>query len=112
MKPPLAKIFRDSLIHYLEKDERVEADRGYLGLDPEFAKTPAGPMRVAEKKDLQNTVRACHETVNKRLKQFEILHQVYRHDVLDHCFVFRAVAVITQLSFDVNEPLFPVEYND
>ena len=104
-------IFRDALMFYLDKDERVEADKGYRGVDPEFAKTPAGLTRGKEKK-LQSTVRSRHETVNKRLKQFGILSGVYRHDLFNHNFVFRAVAVITQLVFESGQPVFSVEYKD
>ena len=36
------KIFRDALVHDLDSDERVEADKGYRGENPEFTKTPGG----------------------------------------------------------------------
>ena len=60
---------------------------------------------------MQNTVRARHETVNKRLKQWGCLRKVFKHPPAKHCFVLRAVATITQLSFDMGEPLFQVVYN-
>ena len=57
-------------------------------------------------------VRARHETVNSRLKNFEILKQVYRHDLLDHADVFRSVAVLIQLAIENGEPLFQVNRED
>ena len=61
---------------------------------------------------MQSRVRSRQETVNKRFKQWEILVQVYRHDITMHGYVFRAIAVITQLAIENGEPLFPVDYND
>ena len=36
------KIFRDDLIKYLDENERVEADDGYSGENPEFCLTTRG----------------------------------------------------------------------
>jgi hypothetical protein len=57
-------------------------------------------------------VRARHETVNKRFKQWAILEQPFRHDVINHRDVFSAVVVITQLAIENGEPLFDVHYDD
>ena len=93
------EIFRDGLIYELEENERVEADNGYRALDPEFAKTPSGCSRREERVDMQNTVRARQETVNKRLKQFQCLVQPFRHYDFDkHSQLVCAVAVVTQLA--------------
>jgi hypothetical protein len=56
--------------------------------------------------------RQRQETVNKRFKQWGILRQTYRHDLVDHRDVFGAIVVLTQLAIQNAEPLFPVEYND
>ena len=61
---------------------------------------------------MMSIVRQRQETVNKRLKQWSILVQVYRHDIVDHRDVFAAILVITQLAISNGEPLFSVEYND
>ena len=47
-----------------------------------------------------------------RLKQWEILKQVYRHDITKHGYVLRAVAVVVQVAIENGEPLFQVDYND
>ena len=52
------------------------------------------------------------ETLNGRLKNWGILSQVYRHDIMRHGDVFRACAVVTQLTIQDGEPLFEVEYED
>ena len=61
---------------------------------------------------MQGRVRVRHETLNGRLKNWGILSQVFRHDIRRHGDVFRACAVITQLTIEHGEPLFVVEYGD
>jgi hypothetical protein len=52
--------------------------------------------------------------LNKRLKTWGILSQVFCHHIKMHGDVFRvcAVAVVTQLAIGNGEPLFEVEYTD
>ena len=110
---PDIKIFRAALVHYLDKDERVEADDGYIGEDPATAKTPNMFTRKKEKLAIQARVRNRQETVNKRFKQWACLKDRFRHSTEKHSACFRAVAVLTQLSFEFGMPLFSVaEYDD
>ena len=37
---------------------------------------------------------------------------MYRHDIMTHGTIFRAIAVMTQLAIKNGEPLFDVEYKD
>ena len=50
--------------------------------------------------------------LNRQLKTWGIVSQVYRQDVLKHGDVFQAYAVATQLTNKNGEPLFEVEYTD
>jgi hypothetical protein len=50
--------------------------------------------------------------LNGRLKKWGILSQVYRHNIMRHGNVFRACAVMTQLTIENGEPLFEAEYKD
>ena len=68
-------------------------------------------MNPAENRGMQGRVRARHEMLNGRLKK-EILSQVFRHHIMMHGDVFRACAVVTQLTIENGEPLFEVEYDD
>jgi len=61
-------------------------------------------------KSLKDDVRARHETVNKRLKQFGILKRVFRQELCKHKTVFTAVAVITQIAIRNGEEPYQVEY--
>jgi hypothetical protein len=104
------QIFRDfGMKDALEEGERVEADDGYAALDPEYVKTRSSPLHSIEMRDVRNSIRARHETVNKRLKQWGVLREVFRHDSSKHSMCFRAVAVLTQLSIENGEPLFPIK---
>ena len=105
---PDIKIFRDSLISFLDPFERVEADDGYVGEQPAKCKTPGGFASHSDNVagELRNRIRSRHETVNARLNYFGALKQLYRHSLLDHGAVFRAVAILCQLSFENGEPLF------
>lgn len=108
-------IFKNSLATYLTRNERVEADDGYRPSDPGKVKSKSGhSSRNASEGilDLQNRVRARHETANKRIKQFAALSGIFRHDLKHHSdFVF-AAAVITQIVIEMGEPLFQVEYRN
>ena len=111
-KWPDINIFRDALKHYLLINERVEADDGYIGEAPGKVKCPASFVNPIENEGMQQRVRSRHETVNKRFKQWGVLNQIYRHNIEDHADIFRAIVVLTQLSMENGEPLFPVRYKD
>jgi hypothetical protein len=61
---------------------------------------------------MQSRVRSRHETLNGRFKCWGILKQIYRHDVAKNGQVFRAIAVIIQLTINYGQKLFAVEYSD
>lgn len=110
-KWPDIKIFRHALINQLSEGERVEADDGYVGESPRHIKIP-DPSNNDEVEQMRSTVRKRHETVNWRFKQIGALKQVFRHDIVFHSSVTRAVVVITQLAFENGEPVFDVDYDD
>lgn len=105
-------IFRNALKNELGDGEKVEADLGYRG-EPGCVSVPdcsafLNPVGRRQKA----LARSRHETLNKRLKQWHCLHDTFRHDLVKHGSVFRAVAVITQVAIENGEPLFSVDYND
>ena len=61
---------------------------------------------------MQGRARARHEMLNGWLKNWGILSQVFRHHIMTHGDVFRACAVVTQLTIENSEPLFKVKYED
>lgn len=106
------RIFREGgLQSAIDFGERVEADDGYRG-DPTTLRVPADVLtRQNEEADkMQKKVQGRHETVNARMKKFSILKDRYRHDITQHGYVFRAVAVLVQISLQNGDPLYNVEY--
>ena len=80
---------------FLDDFERVEADDGYVGESLFRAKVPKAVLsRPSEADAFQKRAQGRHETVNARLKAYAILHEVFRHDITQLGYVFRAVSVI------------------
>ena len=65
-------IFWDALIHYLDENERVEADNGYQGEAPTHVKCPNMFTRKEEISQCNSMFANRHETVNKRFKQWGV----------------------------------------
>ena len=105
---PDLKIFRSSLKYRLGPGEMVEADAGYPG-EPRTVRVPRTYVSTTDRL-AKERARARHETVNKRLKQWDCLKKPFRHDRRKHMIVFKAVAVITQLCFEAGEGPFQLRY--
>ena len=105
-------IFRQALMTELSANERVEADDGYVGESPQHIKCPASFTANPITKFMQERVRSRQETINNRFKFWCILAHPYRHDLGDHGDVFRAVAVVCQLTINQGERLFDCGYKD
>ncbi len=96
-------IFNKGLCRFVDPGEQVEADEGYVG-HPNKIKCPQIVGNTAEKWAMQGRVRAHHEILNGWLKYWGILSQVYRHNIMWYGNVFRACAVVTQLTIENGEP--------
>jgi hypothetical protein len=81
-------------------------------MDTYHVKCPKCAVNLKENRQMQGLVCARHETLNGRFKAWEILKQLYHHDIALHGYVFHAIAIIIQLTIHSGEPLFAVEYND
>ena len=103
-------IFRMGLKSLLyEAGEKAEADRGYRG-EKNTISLPSDDVITWKDKWQKNKIRSRHETVNTRLKNWNCLGNKFRHDIRKHSCVFRAVAVLTQLSMQYGgRPLFKIE---
>lgn len=112
---PDIEIFRLSLKHLLGENERVETDDGYIGEDPCVTKCPGGTRYMEDERwhNKRSSVRNKGETVNHRLKTFQVLGGTFRHEIEKHSMCFRACAVFVQLSFEIgNKKTFAVRnYN-
>jgi len=99
-----AAIARDGLVQVLDKYERFEADEGYISLDPQYCRAKNGVYSILNEGTKEHhrmmVLRARHETLNARLKNFSCLHDQFRHNLIKHSDCFYAVAVITQVNID------------
>ena len=111
-KWPDIKIMRSSLCSELDQNERVEADDGYIGEAPRRVKCPKSFTNKKDNEMMQSRARNRQETVNARFKKWQILRQIYGHDIVKHGDVFATIAIITQLSINRGEKLFEVKYKD
>lgn len=98
---PDIKIFKKKMLGCLRSDEFVIADEGYRH---GRCIIPSNVIEGAS--TIHKRVRARHETVNERLKNFNVLHHVFRHNVSLHAVCFHAVSQLTALSIKTTEPLF------
>ena len=102
---PDLKIFRSSLKQHLGPGEKVIADRGYKGDTRTYI---PGDAKIKAKEKINSILRARHETVNARLKNWGCLRQVFRHNRNKHHLLTKAVLVVTQISISIGNPLFQV----
>ena len=105
---PDINIFRRDLIYMLLPGEMVEADRGYRG-EEDYIRTNKMYVSRSDRR-AKRRARLRHETVNRRIKNFNILTTVFRSALHLHRHCFRAAAVITQLSFECGERPWQVRY--
>jgi hypothetical protein len=61
---------------------------------------------------MQTKVRSRQETVNKRFKNWGLLKQVFRHDILRHGGAFCAISVMTWIVISNGKKLFERDYRD
>jgi hypothetical protein len=88
------------------------ADSGYRG---EFwlIKTPDKVLFCSGSEFYDAAVaQACHETINSRFNNNQVLVKRFRHSLAFHSACFQAVAAVSQLIIKNGEPLFDVQYSD
>ncbi len=94
-------VARQAYVKFMEPGERTFADKGYR--DKNFFILPSW-----QNSTLHGRIMARHEHVNRRMKQFQALKQVFRNDKRKHSIIFYAVANLTQLMFENGSPLASV----
>lgn len=95
------KLAREAYVMFVEPVEKTFTDKGYR--DQNFFILPN-----LNNKTIHGLIMARHETINRRMKQFQALKQVFRHSIDKHPMVFNAVANLTQLMIENGEPLFAI----
>jgi DDE superfamily endonuclease len=102
------RIARYALVDALDPGEYYLADGGYRDGN-QYSQTPTGRHDFSDRQ--KATVRARHETYNKRLKDWGALRCAFRHALDSHSKIFRAIANVVQVTIMNGEPLFDVEYH-
>lgn len=97
------KLAREEYVLQVQPNELTIADDTYK--DARYFIYPSGNPESAP---TQKSIMARHETVNKRLKIFNVLNTAFRHNRELHPRCFHAIANITQLMLENGEPLFTV----
>ncbi len=90
----------------------MEVDSGYIGEAPQKVKCPGCAPNPTKNQAMQTRVQSRHKSLNRQLKNWEILTSLYCHDLMEHGNVLRAIAVIMQISINIGEKLFEVDYSD
>jgi DDE superfamily endonuclease len=106
---PDLRIARDKLVHYLVPGEKFIADRGYRD-GGVYADTPTGYNNICQR--MKSIVRARHETVNARIKNYKILSTRFRNTLDKHYMAFHAIINILQVEIENGSTLYQVYYND
>lgn len=107
---PDIRIFRHGLRQAVVRGvERVEADKGYRG-EPFYISTP-----MDHRNNDENRAKACtrarQEHINRHLKYFGCLGQIFRHGLEKHSTIFFAISVVTQLAIKHGERMvYQVDY--
>lgn len=100
---PDLRLARDSFVEFLDEGEKAVADKGYRDEDY-FIFPKADDVNAPRQKEIM----ARHETINRRLKQFGILSQIFRHSLDKHPDCFHAVVNITQLNIENGNGVYDV----
>lgn len=98
---PDLKLARQSFVCSLMANEKTVADRGYN--DANYFILPNAVNSVRH-----NQIMSRHETINKRIRQFKILKDTFRHNLDLHPQIFHAILNLTQLQILSGEPLYSV----
>jgi hypothetical protein len=106
---PDLRIARDWLVYELDPGEMFLADGGYRD-GGVYAETPNGLNTFDQR--MKSVARARHETVNARMKNWGVLRGTFRHHLTRHGPIFLAIANITQIQIEEENPLFQVDYHD
>lgn len=99
---PDVKIFKEGLLHHLYQGENVVTDRGY-----NHARCIAPYNLFGDDRATASKLRARHETLNGRIKNFKVMEVRFRHKISKHFICFSAVAKIVQLALN-ESPTFTV----
>jgi len=98
---PDLKLAREWFVDEVGPFERVLADKG----DRDYRFTTPYDCHSESAIRCHDLIMARHEHVNRRLKSFQVLKQVIRHDTDLHVLCFQAVVDIVEVMIENGSPL-------
>lgn len=110
-KHDLTILREGGLLDKVALGDLVIADRGYRTSVPHEQRKLSLPNRLGnpEVERLKARARSQQESFNGRIKNFKVLYETYRHDVVTkHKLAFEAVVVTVQYQMDNGMPIFDV----
>ena len=97
----------NALIFMIPEGKKAIGDSAYAAVSGVGAKMAvSNPNDSLAVRRFKNRARARHETINGRIKSFQVLDIPYRHRQLHHASVFEAVCVAVQYDMENGHPLF------
>lgn len=95
------QIARDIYIHLLNEGELTLADKGYRDSTNFIFPNDNNNRRHKQ-------IMSRHETLNSKIKKFEVLNQRFRHPLYRHPLCFHAVVNVTQLSIEFENGIYSI----
>jgi hypothetical protein len=104
----MTMLTKGGLLDKVADGKMCVADRGYKSNKPEIKAKLSLPNEHDPTKinNFKSWARLRHETLNGRLKFFNILSDTFWHGFDNHKFMFEAVVVIVQYQMDNGSPIF------
>lgn len=96
------QIARDIYVHLINKNELTLADKGYK--DKKYFIYPDNYTNNRRHKEIMSR----HETVNGRIKKFQVLFQKFRHPLYRHPLCVHAVVNLIQMSIEYENKLYSI----
>jgi DDE superfamily endonuclease len=94
----------DGILAKIPDGRKIIADKAYRGESNKFA-TPNEHDTINTAK-FKGRARARHETYNKRIKDYQIIRQQFRNNLIKHKTAFEAVCILVQYDIEHGNPLF------
>lgn len=99
-------IFRSALKAKIPKGKLAIADLGYRG-EKKIIAVP-NSHDIAEVRDFKGRARARQESFNKKIKNYKVLTDKFRHGIEKHKMCFEACVLLGQHQLENGSPLFDV----
>ena len=106
---PDVRIFRECLMYKLMRGEFYIADKGYRD-GYNYCYSPTGNQTYADRQI--SLIRARHENINRRMKEFGALQNRWRHSIGKHEIMTRAIATIVQLGLETDQQVRHIHYDE